>query len=249
MKKILLCIALLSLIVPTVQSQCTPNTSITIPGIYPDTSTNLAVAFAGFPYNEVIQVKVLTDTTYNGLPATVQRITVTGVQGLPPGFTYTCSPINCVFPGGTNGCISLVGIPTLANVGTYNIKVSVVIRGQITGIPIPVDVPDTIKGYRIQIVNPVSANQNTAVKYELLTNKPNPAVNSTEIRFNLPKAAAADLQIFDMLGNPVKKMKIQGNAGYNSTIVSLENMNQGVYFYTLTTSYGVLTRRMVISAK
>ena len=230
-------------------AQCTPNTTLTVPGIYPDIATNLAIANAGTPYNEVIQVRVLTDTTYNGLPASVLRITVTGVQGLPAGFTYSCSPSNCIFPGGSNGCISLVGNPTALQVGTYDIKVSVVIRGQITGLPIPVDVPDTIKGYKIQIINPLSASLIAPVKYELQANKPNPAINNTEIRFNLPKAASAEIQIFDLLGNPIKKLKVQGLAGQNTVTANLDGMNPGVYFYTLSTSYGVLTRRMVISAR
>jgi hypothetical protein len=249
MKKILLSIFFVTIGIFSANSQCSPNTSLTVPGIYPDILTNLGPAYAGTPFSEVIQVRVLTDTTYNGLPATVSRITVTGVQGLPAGFTYSCSPSNCIFPGGSNGCISLVGSPTVAQVGTYDIKVSVVIRGQITGIPIPVDVPDTVRGYKIVVSNPTSAVSLTGSKYELQANKPNPAINSTELRFNLPKATAGEIQIFDMLGNPVKNIRFTGQSGQNNVSVNLENLNPGVYFYTLNTQYGVLTRRLVISAK
>ena len=43
------------------------------------------------------------DTTYLGLPAIIDSINVTGVTGLPSGFSYSAIPATG-FPGGSNGC-------------------------------------------------------------------------------------------------------------------------------------------------
>ncbi len=89
-----------TLISGTAFAQCTPDLSITIPGIYPDSATGLPAGIVNQPYSEVIQARVLTDTVYNGFPAIISNITITGVTGLPPGLTYSCNPSTCVFPGG-----------------------------------------------------------------------------------------------------------------------------------------------------
>src|SRR6185369_9269350 len=99
--------------------------SITTPGTYPD---SLPHATVGNAYSETLQVRVLTDTVIIvlGTPvtATVDSILVESVSGLPSGFSYTCTPSNCHFPGGSNGCVLLQGTaPTIGMVGTYPIVV------------------------------------------------------------------------------------------------------------------------------
>ncbi|MFM7079047.1 MAG: hypothetical protein ACKOYC_04560, partial [Bacteroidota bacterium] len=53
-------------------SQCVPDPTLTIPGIYPDSATGLASGVVGVPYTQVIQAKVPVDTvvSINGLPPT-----------------------------------------------------------------------------------------------------------------------------------------------------------------------------------
>src|SRR5688572_14836194 len=162
-------------------AQRTPDLSITIPGIYPDSATGLPSGTVGIPYSEVIQAKVLTDTTLNGLPVVITSITISAVTGLPPGLSYACNPANCIFPGGSNGCILLSGTPTAA--GTFNINVDVSVAGTIFGIPAP---PQTssIDYYVINIdVNSGVGNDLANLKFDLLQNKPNPAVNYTDVSF------------------------------------------------------------------
>jgi hypothetical protein len=89
---------------------------------YPDTITNLPHAIVGVPYSTVIQVKVLTDTNtfYQGLPihACFDSIVITNVSGLPPNYTFSCTPPSCGFPGGGDGCILLSGpAPTSGQLG------------------------------------------------------------------------------------------------------------------------------------
>lgn len=154
MTKTLLYSLAILLLTNTAYSQCTI-APIAIPGIYPDTTTNLPPATAGTSYGTDIQARVFEDTVVAGTTVIVTDITINNVAGLPSGFTYTCNPSNCVFPGGGNGCIWLSGNPTAAQVGTYNLTVNVTLHGVVGGF-IPVSQASTVNGYRI-VINPAPA--------------------------------------------------------------------------------------------
>src|SRR4051812_36879308 len=131
-----------------VSAQCIPDTSITHnqPGFYPDTITNLPHAHIGAAYATTIQFKVKADTTFSGIPVPIDSINVQNVTGLPTGFTYLCTPSNCSFPGGSNGCIYLQGpAPTSAMIGTYPIVVQVIAYGTVLGQA--TSLPANITGY------------------------------------------------------------------------------------------------------
>src|SRR5689334_1207210 len=124
MKKILLFLVASALAGSYAFGQCVPDTSITHndPGVYPDSATNLPHSVVGIPYSTTIQMKVLTDTTAMvgpiTVPVTIDDVTVNTVTGLPPGYSYSCNPANCVFPGGSDACVLLQGpAPTGAEVG------------------------------------------------------------------------------------------------------------------------------------
>lgn len=131
-------------------SQCTPDINITDPGIYPDTITNLPPAYANQPYAATLQLKVLTDTNTSQGYATITNIIINSVVGMPSGITYQCYNNNCTFPGGSNRCVQVSGIPTVT--GTYPITVNITINAKLFGL-IPTTQQATVVGYKI-VVNP-----------------------------------------------------------------------------------------------
>ncbi|HEX5002791.1 MAG TPA: T9SS type A sorting domain-containing protein [Bacteroidia bacterium] len=148
MKRILLTLGLLSSTLVPALSQCIPDLSITVPGIYPDTLTNLPEGIAGVFYTTEIQVRVFTDTTVGPVTVNVVDITVDSVAGLPPGINYVCNPLSGAFPGGGNGCISLSG--TCAVPGTYDLTVYVTLNGLVFG-TFPASFQSVITGYVIDL--------------------------------------------------------------------------------------------------
>lgn len=148
MKRLLL-LAAATLLYSATTAQCIINNSLTTPGIYPDTIQNLPHATEAQAYGTDIQVRVFEDTVVSGLTVVVDDITVNSVIGLPAGFSYSCTPANCAFPGNGNGCIWLSGNPTVGQAGTYPLTVNVTLHGHI-GI-IPVSQGSTINGYKIVI--------------------------------------------------------------------------------------------------
>jgi hypothetical protein len=227
-------------------AQCTPDVSITIPGIYPDSATGLPDGTVGTAYNEVIQVRVLTDTTLNGLPVIVTSITITGVTGLPPGLTYSCNPANCVFPGGTNGCLLLSGTPTTA--GSFTLNVDLDVAGTLFGVPLTQ--PATVDYYVIDINSPTGLGDDvSALQFELLQNKPNPAVNYTDVSFTSPIGGDFNVKVFNLIGKEVYRQTIRGMAGMNTTRISTADFIPGVYMLTIENGSSVATRRMIVSRK
>jgi hypothetical protein len=83
------------------------------------------------------------------------------------------------------------------------------------------------------------------------SNYPNPFNSNTEIKFNLPTAGDAAVQIYDITGARVK-MLISGpiDAGehsirWNGTNEMGEKVASGIYFYTLSSGDSHVTKKMV----
>ena len=230
-----------------VHAQCTPDLTITTPGIYPDSATGLPSGMVSVPYSEVIQVRVLTDTSQGGFPVVITSITITGVSGLPPGITYACNPASCIFPGGSNGCILLSGTPSVA--GIFNLNVDVSVAGTLFGNPLPPQ-NSSIDYYSITIDPFTGISQELSnVKFNLLQNKPNPATNFTDVIFTSPVGGDFKIKIFNMIGKEVYYQTVRGMAGLNTSRVETENFTPGIYMISIEHGSDVITRRMIVSRK
>jgi hypothetical protein len=202
-KLLIICFAFLA-IASQVYSQCTPNTTITTAGIYPDSATGLSSGVVGLPYTQVIQARVPDDTvvSINGLPPTnitIANITVTSVSGLPPGLTYSTTPANGVFPGNSNGCMLISGTPTTA--GVY--FVNVILTTNATFLGFPISQVDTLDYYSITINTTSGLNGLQASKFEIKSLSPNPASNFTDFEFTAPRSGLYTLRLYNILGKEV----------------------------------------------
>ena len=82
---------------------------------------------------------------------------------------------------------------------------------------------------------------------ELSQNYPNPFSETTQIDFRLVKAGKVSLKISDLMGRKIatliEEFKSEGN---HSIILLNSSFGSGVYIYSLETSEGVLSKRMVL---
>ncbi|MEO0311486.1 MAG: hypothetical protein RIQ89_1143 [Bacteroidota bacterium] len=249
MKKFFLTLLIVILISKVGVAQCVPDPLITggVPGIYPDTATNLPVAVVGTPYSSVIQIKVLTDTTVGGLPAIIDSIVIFGVTGLPAGFTYSCTPASCSFPGGSDACILLQGpafsISELGNV--YPIVVNGTAYGSLFGLP--ASQPYDVDGYKIVVTSNVSATLLTPSKFDAAQNQPNPFSTESFVHLNLPSAGKYQLKVMDLLGRTVMNSEYQGIKGINIIKLNAIDFKQGVYTYSVSFGSSIITKKMIVS--
>jgi WD40 repeat protein len=76
-------------------------------------------------------------------------------------------------------------------------------------------------------------------------NIPNPATDQTLIRFSLPYAEQAVIELFDVLGNRVKVL-YNGIGAEQTVHADVHDLTPGVYYYRLSCASGVVTRRMIV---
>jgi hypothetical protein len=94
----------------------------------------------------------------------------------------------------------------------------------------------------------VSGTSNPSVHpdLQLLQNRPNPFMEQTTIGFVLPGVCDAQLRIFDINGKLITEINKQYQSGYQQEIVDLKGQS-GVLYYELTTPFGVLAKKMVVT--
>lgn len=83
--------------------------------------------------------------------------------------------------------------------------------------------------------------------YALYQNKPNPWNSHTIIGFHLPVDAAATLTVYDLNGKVIKVIHDQYKAGYNSAVLTADDLSSsGVYYYRLESGSFVASKKMVM---
>jgi hypothetical protein len=81
---------------------------------------------------------------------------------------------------------------------------------------------------------------------QLLVNFPNPFTRQTTIPFVLPAACNASLRVFDVTGRVLAVIEGHYASGSHQVLFDFSSIDAyGVLFYSLTTPYGVETRKMV----
>jgi hypothetical protein len=243
---LLLAFTLMSVIT---NAQCVPDTSIThnVPGIYPDSATGLPHSMVGFPYSTTIQLKVKADTIYLGFTVPIDSVVVTNVTGLPAGYSYSCTPSNCSFPGGSDACILLQGpAPTSGMIGSYPIQVQVVAHGTVLGSP--ASIPANINSYSIIIddsTTGISGIEKAA--FFVGQNTPNPTRDLTVIPVVVNHSDAVTLTVSNLIGKKVFAQSYNLQKGKNNINVDVHALLPGIYLYSISNGKNTVTRRMIIS--
>lgn len=227
------------------KGQCTPDTSIKTTGTFPAV---LAEATVGTPYAQDIQYFITKDTTVyvaqlgQTVSAKIDTLRITGVKGMPDGFTYSCHNADCKIVGGTVGCATLKGTPKPGSAGIYPLVVMINIRATAFLGPLPVGqtVNDSNSRYAI-IVNGASGQNELVAANDLLI-YPNPAKET--LQFYLPgKMENAKVSIFNVKGERVFEQTYSLN--YTKEEINLSEMANGLYFIEIADGTGSYKKKFV----
>jgi len=224
--------------------QCTPDTSFKSSGTLPAV---LDTARVGVLYQQVIQYHITKDTTVfvegiGTINAKIDTLWITGVVGMPDGFTYSCHNSECKILGGTTGCATLTGTATQAQAGIYPLIVLIKIRATAMVGPVPVGqtVNDTNARYSI-VVDGITGENKIENNDDLLI-YPNPAKEELQVYVPALKEAA-NYAIKNMQGQVVLKGQLLGNGEVSK--IGL-NQGKGIYFIEINTESKQLVRKFSI---
>ncbi|MBL4652918.1 MAG: T9SS type A sorting domain-containing protein [Flavobacteriales bacterium] len=225
---------------------CVPDTQYTSTGNWPDT---IPLAYVDLVYNTVITNVVPLDTVIDvaGIPTdvTVNYVEITDFTGLPAGFTYQCNPSDCIFIGGSIGCILVEGpAPAISDIGIYPVEIYTNTEGVaiVLGFPITQNQLDTVKTYYIEIAD-TSGSQATSVKtkqlnpsteLELLNVYPSPSFDNATVSFYSNNNESIELSIMDITGKIIYSKSVNAGIGIHQEYVNVSDFDTGIYFVSAT---------------
>lgn len=214
-----------------VNAQCTPDTDIQ--GLYgPTPQEGLPPAYVGEPYEAVISLKIPSDTTIT-VTFMVDSLVLTDVQGLPPGYSYSCSPPSCSFPGGDYGCILISGI-TFDNGLAGNYDPVANFDFYVTFGSISTVYPYQIDDYTLTL-HPTGATAvaEAATVENLFFIEPNPVSENSRLIYTLPEDGMYSLSVYSLLGAEVASVQTDGVQGKAKYSLAQFAGQPGVYFVNL----------------
>jgi hypothetical protein len=219
-----------------VSAQCTPDTTIKSSGIYPAFLDN---AKESVPYNQNIQFFINRDTlvTYLGqqIVANIDSIKITGVKGMPAGFSYACNNATCAARGGTPGCAKITGTATTGSAGTYPLTVyyQVFARANLGGFPISQTISDSNTRYTLTVESATGLSFLAGeVGFDLF---PNPANEYATILLNYA-GELSKVEVFTLDGKEMD-MIVEYKTNMIATIKTA-GLNSGLYLVKIYTTDG-----------
>lgn len=82
--------------------------------------------------------------------------------------------------------------------------------------------------------------------FEISQNQPNPFTGSTVIEIKTQSASAASIEVTSLLGQTVYTINAGIVNGSEKVEINAENLNSGVYFYTVTIGNESMTKKMIV---
>lgn len=243
--KNLFLLVLITFSLSTLKAQiCTPDTSIKEPGLYP---RYLPDAVIGTNYNETIQFKFPTDTTYSGYHIHIDSVRISSVDSMPAGFTYACSNSNCLYAGGSNGCVVITGHPMTGQQGDYVLHVNAFAKVKFIDTFIWAPYSDTLV-FKIKINTGIFQNAGNAVTsgFSVNGNYPNPFNSHTQIIFSTANASPVHIKVYDILGNEIISKSFPAKPGENRLNFDRTGLHKGLYLYSIQQEDRIITKRMMI---
>lgn len=164
------------------------------------------------------------------------------------GLNLTCnnqghSSNPCMFLPGNAYCGDISGTPNVS--GQFPVKINV--TGYITFFG-PQAVPYEFEGYTLVINGPVGVAEVIPAAQSLTVsqNTPNPAVDMTNIQFDLAVPGEVEIHVINLVGANIFSKKINGKKGSNTYRLDTSSFESGVYLYSVSAGDRKFTRRMLV---
>ena len=234
---------------------CTPNPAVTDPTGDGRMSPDTIEATELVPLNLTLTIICPDSSTVTGYTGKVpiHHITIKSIPNAPIWLAHVCEPSDCVLPAGVAKCVLVTGTPPLGSAGDTSLTVLVdvymppIIPG---GSPI-LAVSNYNSGMPLVLrVHPVGYNvaEIEHKGFGILPAQPNPFTTTVKLGCYTETPQTVALRVFDMVGKEVYNEIANTNAGENYFSFNGSNLNDGLYFYSLTDGQNrVITKKFIKS--
>lgn len=205
--------------------------------------------YTGEPWSMTFTAIVPEELDFGGVPTAMDYVRVDQVNGLPPGFDYECSAVDCNYESGTH-CFIVSGTTWVP--GDYNITVD--IYAKMSGIQeLPFLIPPDPDNNGLNFpegtytATVVSLTNITELSLSDLSGAafPNPFEERLNLSFNAEKYSEISLTISDVTGSLVQNETYQSSKGTNTISINSEAWSTGVYFYEISDGYSSITGKVI----
>jgi hypothetical protein len=123
-------------------------------------------------------------------------------------------------------------------------------------IAVPGVEPIPVTGYKVKVRTndnngctelPSSVSELNKLPFKIEGNVPNPFYSNTQIVINSEKTQTAQFQVYNALGAVVHNQQVQLTTGKNNIDFTANELNSGVYHYSIITNAGKVTKSMLIA--
>ncbi len=197
-------------------------------------------------------IKVLTPTPFNHFGLDNTNAATNGVNvGDTDGFSKADKYLTLSTSNPTSGNLAATGndIHDVVSTGPFDIPAgdSITVAFALIGGDNVLDIQTSADAAQVKYDGLVATSNTASAIVNHLNAQPNPAQSVTNIQFDLLQNDHINLSIFDMKGAKIKTVfDGNANAGAQNYAVDIANLANGTYIYTLKTSNGSVSERLVI---
>ncbi len=223
-----------------------------VPGYYPGTNNwQTATKIIAVTSQNNLDIKVR--KLYNASSVGIISGTVSYNNGVPlkDALVYLKTPFGMMVSWAVTKSDGTYSIPNVAE-GEYSVTVNRVgfTNTAVFGIILDYDFGTELPNQNFSLEQTVSVNQISSIvpaKYSLYQNYPNPFNPTTKIKFDIQKAGAVKLSVYNSLGKLVKNIVNQyAPAGSFEVIFDGKDLSSGIYYYKMEVDGFVITKKMML---
>jgi hypothetical protein len=247
-----------------VSAQCTPDTTLTEVGLYPDS----LVGSVGVPFQDTLQAVLPVDTLIEiGGGSTLAYFCNYKIDSLTlddsgvffavddlineTGLSVECDQADCEYivdqsKDANWGCIVITGTPT-REIDSLGVK----IKADISTLPNCVGtgpLPITLF-FQLKINNSTSIFKELDKEALNVSLFPNPMTSNTRLAFNMPERGSVTVELFNTVGQKMKTVYSGVVIGEQAVNIPAEGLANGLYFVTLNINQGerIITERLIVN--
>lgn len=247
---------LLMFTVQQLHASCTPDFTITEPGLSPPDSLFPCI-IRNEEFNEVLNFKNYDSVEINQNKFKLESLKILKIKDMPEGIYWETNKNDSTFNNKENGCIRFVGI-TSSNTGHYELDIMVAVK--IDGFDFPITMSAKERGlvFTLTVINAGDScikKISTSIE-DIFYSKnkilepvifPNPVNHFLNISIYSDHSQSAELYIFDLSGKLIQTYNNELITGMNLLTLETTHLQKGMYFLQIhTKSMGVYNGRVVV---